>query len=55
MHVNHALLLFTQVVHRILLTILIAIPLAAIINVPEVEEEIVKALVIPQRIARAAG
>lgn len=55
MHVTHALLLFTQVVDRILLTILISIPLAAIFNVPEIEEEIVKALVIPQWIARAAG
>jgi hypothetical protein len=55
MHVTHALLLFTQVIDRILLTLLISIHLAAILNVPEVEEEIVKALVIPQWIARAAG
>ena len=55
MHVTHALLLFTQVIDRILLTLRIAIPLAAILNVPEVEEEVVKALVIPRWIARAAG
>jgi hypothetical protein len=55
MHATYALLLFTQAIDRILLTLLIAIPLAAILNVPEVEEEIVKALVIPQWIARAAG
>lgn len=54
MHLTHALLLFTQVIDRILLTLLIAIHLAAILNVPKVEEEIVKALVIPQWIARAA-
>lgn len=55
MHVTYALLLFTHVIDRILLTLFIAIRLAAILNVPEVEEEIVKALVIPQWIARAAG
>jgi hypothetical protein len=55
MHVTYALLLFTQVINRILLTLLIAIHLAAISNVLEVEEEIVKALVIPLWIARAAG
>lgn len=55
MHVTYVLLLFTQVIDRILLTLLIAIPLAAILNVPEVEEEIVKTLVIPQWIARALG
>lgn len=55
MHTTHALLLFTQVINRILLTLLISIPLAAILNVSEVEEEIVKALVIPQWVARAAG
>lgn len=53
MHVT--LLQFTQVIDRILLTLPIAIPFAAILNVPEVEKEIVKALVIPQWVARAAG
>ena len=55
MHVTHTLLLFTQVIDRILLTLRIAVPLAAILNVPEVEEERVKAPVIIQRIPRAAG
>jgi hypothetical protein len=55
MHITHLLLLFTQVINRILLTLLIPIPLTAILNVPKVEEQIVKALVIPQRIARAVG
>jgi hypothetical protein len=54
-YVTYTLLLFTQVINCILLTLLITIHLAAILNVPEVEEEIVKALVIPQWIARAAG
>jgi hypothetical protein len=54
-YVTYTLLLFTQVINCILLTLLITIHLAAILNVPEVKEEIVKALVIPQWIARAAG
>lgn len=54
MHSTHPLLLFTQVIDRILLTILVTIHRAAILNVLDIEEEIVKALVIPQRIARAA-
>jgi hypothetical protein len=54
-YVTYTLLLFTQVINCILLTLLITIHPAAILNVPEVEEEIVKALVIPQWIARAVG